>query len=63
MGDGDPECLMRFSVAIRMRALFNDGKAVLNVDGGIVFDSKTDADYDGCLVKARFAVGDPWTSR
>lgn len=59
----DPEGPMRFSVAIRTISLFNDGRAVFNVGGGIVFDSKAEAEYEECLLKARFAVGDQWISR
>ncbi|WP_117191853.1 aminodeoxychorismate synthase component I [Rhizobium terrae] len=59
----DPSGPMRFSVAIRTISLFNDGKAVFNAGGGIVFDSKAEAEYDECLLKARFAVGDQWISR
>ncbi|MGN7293982.1 aminodeoxychorismate synthase component I [Rhizobium sp. SAFR-030] len=53
----DPAGPMRFSVAIRTLTLFNDGRAVFNVGGGIVFDSKAQAEYEECLLKARFAVG------
>ncbi|MFB9952486.1 aminodeoxychorismate synthase component I [Rhizobium puerariae] len=63
IGYCDPAGPMRFSVAIRTITLFNDGKAVFNVGGGIVFDSKAEAEYDECLLKARFAVGDQWISR
>lgn len=59
----DPEGPMRFSVAIRTISLFNDGRAVFNVGGGIVFDSKAEAEYEECLLKARFAVGDQWIFR
>jgi len=52
--DGD----MRFSVAIRTITLFEGGKATFNVGGGIVFDSTADAEYDECLLKAKFATGD-----
>jgi len=48
---------MRFSVAIRTMTLFPDGTAVYNVGGGIVFDSTVQAEYDECLLKARFATG------
>ncbi len=54
---------MRFSVAIRTISLFPNGHAVFNVGGGIVFDSRADAEYEECLLKARFAVGDRWISR
>ncbi|MFN3503756.1 MAG: aminodeoxychorismate synthase component I, partial [Allorhizobium sp.] len=39
----DPAGPMRFSVAIRTISLFNEGRAVFNVGGGIVFDSKAEA--------------------
>ncbi|MBU0737939.1 MAG: aminodeoxychorismate synthase component I [Alphaproteobacteria bacterium] len=59
----DPAGPMRFSVAIRTISLFNGGRAVFNVGGGIVFDSKAEAEYEECLLKARFALGDQWISR
>lgn len=49
---------MRFSVAIRTMTLFDDGRAVFNVGGGIVSDSVAEAEYDECLLKSKFAVGD-----
>ncbi|MBB3947761.1 para-aminobenzoate synthetase component 1 [Rhizobium skierniewicense] len=52
--DGD----MRFSVAIRTITLFENGTATFNVGGGIVFDSVADAEYEECLLKAKFATGD-----
>ena len=58
-----PTGAMRFSVAIRTITLFEDGRAVFNVGGGIVFDSSAEAEYEECLLKARFAVGDRWISR
>jgi len=59
----DPAGPMRFSVAIRTISLFNEARAVFNVGGGIVFDSKAEAEYEECLLKARFALGDQWISR
>jgi para-aminobenzoate synthetase component 1 len=59
----DPAGPMRFSVAIRTISLFKEGRAVFNVGGGIVFDSKAEAEYEECLLKARFALGDQWISR
>lgn len=53
-----PSGAMRFSVAIRTISLFAGGKAVFNVGGGIVFDSTAKAEYEECLLKARFAIGD-----
>lgn len=58
-----PSGAMRFSVAIRTITLFGDGRAVFNVGGGIVFDSTAEAEYEECLWKARFAVGDRWIER
>ncbi|UNK38761.1 aminodeoxychorismate synthase component I [Shinella sp. H4-D48] len=58
-----PDGTMRFNVAIRTISLFDDGNAVFNVGGGIVFDSTAASEYEECLLKARFAVGDQWISR
>lgn len=54
----DPAGAMRFSVAIRTITLYDGGRAVFNVGGGIVFDSNAEDEYEECLLKARFAVGD-----
>ncbi len=59
----DPAGPMRFSVAIRTISLFKDGTAVFNVGGGIVFDSTAEAEYEECLLKARFAAGNQRISR
>jgi para-aminobenzoate synthetase component 1 len=58
-----PDGVMRFSVAIRTISLFPDDRAIFNVGGGIVFDSTAEAEYDECLLKARFAVGDAEIAR
>jgi para-aminobenzoate synthetase component 1 len=58
-----PNGVMRFNVAIRTISLFPDGRAVFNVGGGIVFDSKAEAEYEECLLKARFAIGDAEIAR
>jgi para-aminobenzoate synthetase component 1 len=58
-----PDGTMRFNVAIRTVSIFEEGEAVFNVGGGIVFDSTAEAEYEECLLKARFAVGDQWISR
>ncbi|MNL55265.1 Aminodeoxychorismate synthase component 1 [compost metagenome] len=63
IGYVDPAGPMRFSVAIRTVTLFGQGSAVFNAGGGIVFDSTAEAEFDECLLKARFAVGDQWISR
>jgi len=52
-----PSGQMRFNVAIRTLTLHAGGEAVFNVGGGIVFDSEVRAEYDECLLKARFASG------
>ncbi|MFN3717568.1 MAG: aminodeoxychorismate synthase component I [Rhizobium rhizophilum] len=59
----DPAGPMRFSVAIRTISLFNEGRAIFSVGGGIVYDSKAEAEYEECLLKTRFALGDQWISR
>jgi para-aminobenzoate synthetase component 1 len=48
---------MRFNVAIRTVTLHEGGEAVFNVGGGIIFDSEARAEYEECLLKARFATG------
>jgi para-aminobenzoate synthetase component I len=53
-----PDGRMRFNVAIRTLSLFGDGEAVFNVGGGVVFDSTAQAEYEECLLKARFATGE-----
>lgn len=58
-----PSGAMRFSVAIRTITLFDDFRAVFNVGGGIVYDSTAATEYEECLLKARFAVGDEWIAR
>ena len=57
-----PDGRMSFNVAIRTVVLQDDGKAVFNVGSGVVFDSDADAEYDECLLKARFAAGTITTS-
>ncbi len=53
-----PSGEMRFNVAIRTLSLYSDGEAVLNVGGGVVYDSTAEAEYAECLLKARYATGD-----
>ncbi|WP_137154861.1 aminodeoxychorismate synthase component I [Rhizobium sp. FKL33] len=53
-----PDGRMCFNVAIRTISLFENGEAVFNVGGGIVFDSNAEDEYAECLLKARFALGD-----
>jgi para-aminobenzoate synthetase component 1 len=52
-----PSGRMRFNVAIRTITLHEGGEAMLNVGGGLVYDSEVRAEYEECLLKARFAGG------
>ena len=54
-----PDGRMRFSVAIRTISLYPDGEAVYNIGGGIVFDSTAEGESAECLLKGRFATGEP----
>ncbi|WP_370284906.1 aminodeoxychorismate synthase component I [Pseudooceanicola nanhaiensis] len=57
IGYAAPSGEMRFNVAIRTLTLHEDGEAIFNVGGGIVFDSEVRSEYEECLLKARFAAG------
>lgn len=59
IGWAAPDGRMRFNVAIRTISLFPGGEAVYNVGGGIVFDSTAEGEYAECLLKGRFATGEP----
>ncbi len=63
IGHMAPDGTMQFNVAIRTMTLEEDGTAIFNVGGGIVFDSTARSEYEEALLKARFAVGDQWISR
>ena len=52
-----PTGQMSFNVAIRTLVLEDNGRAKFNVGSGVVFDSDGSAEYDECLLKARFAAG------
>ena len=54
-----PDGSMQFNVAIRTISLFAKGRAVFNVGGGVVFDSTAEGEYAECLLKGRFATGEP----
>jgi len=54
-----PDGRMRFNVAIRTISLYDHGEAVFNVGGGVVFDSTAEGEYAECLLKGRFATGEP----
>lgn len=53
----EPSGRMRFNVAIRTISLLERNRAIFNVGGGVVFDSTAQAEYEECLLKARFATG------
>lgn len=57
-----PDGRAAFNVAIRTLALHPGGKAVLNVGGGIVADSRAASEYEEALWKALFAQTCPGTS-
>ena len=58
-----PSGEMLFNVAIRTLTLHEDGRAIFNVGGGIVFDSVAEDEYAEALLKARFAIGDQEIAR
>jgi anthranilate/para-aminobenzoate synthase component I len=49
-----PDGYSCFNVGIRTATLSPDGNFVFNVGSGIVFDSEAKAEYEECLLKARF---------
>jgi para-aminobenzoate synthetase component I len=49
-----PDGRASFNVAIRTLSLFADGKARLNVGGGVVYDSTAVSEYEEALWKARY---------
>ncbi|MGU3577134.1 aminodeoxychorismate synthase component I [Brucellaceae bacterium C25G] len=51
-----PNGEMRFNVAIRTISLFRDGQAILNVGGGVIYDSTAEEEYAECLLKARYVT-------
>lgn len=54
IGWAAPDGRSEFNVAIRT-LMIEDGKAVLNVGGGVVWDSTAPSEYEEALWKARFA--------
>lgn len=50
-----PDGSAEFNVAIRTLSLFGNGEVVMNVGGGVVFDSTAATEYEEALWKARFA--------
>lgn len=51
-----PDRSMAFNVAIRTLTCRADGTALLNVGGGVVYDSTEEGEYAEALLKARFAL-------
>jgi para-aminobenzoate synthetase/4-amino-4-deoxychorismate lyase len=45
---------LSFNVAIRTLAIAPDGRAQMGIGSGIVYDSDPEAEFDECLLKARF---------
>ena len=54
IGWAAPDGRSEFNVAIRT-LMVEDGRATLNVGGGLVYDSTAEAEYEEALWKARFA--------
>ena len=57
IGYFSPDGRAQFNVAIRTLTI-SLGRGTLGIGGGVVQDSRVDSEYDECLLKARFAVGD-----
>ncbi|CUH81145.1 aminodeoxychorismate synthase component I [Tropicibacter naphthalenivorans] len=58
IGWAAPDGRASFNVAIRT-LLVENGQAVLNVGGGLVWDSRADSEYEEALWKSRFATFQP----
>lgn len=52
-----PDGAASFSVAIRTLSVFEGGRIVLNVGGGVVQDSTTEGEWEEALWKARYVQG------
>jgi para-aminobenzoate synthetase/4-amino-4-deoxychorismate lyase len=50
----------RFNVAIRTLTIDASGQGTMGVGGGLVADSKLEAEYAECLLKARFLTDEPF---
>ena len=57
-----PDGRASFAVAIRTLRLFQGGRVVLNVGGGVVYDSTEAGEWEEALWKARFADLSPTSS-
>lgn len=58
IGWAAPDGRAEFNVAIRT-LMVEKGRAVLNVGGGLVWDSRADSEYEEALWKSRFAMFQP----
>lgn len=56
IGAFGPDGFVKLNVAIRTLVITSDGSTTLNVGSGVVADSGETAEYDECLLKARFAL-------
>ncbi len=54
-----PEGQVNLNVAIRTLMLHRDGRGEMGIGSGVVYDSLAEAEYDECLLKARFLT-DPF---
>ncbi len=54
IGYAAPGGAARFSVAIRTITVDGDGMGEMGIGSGIVYDSDAEAEYEECLLKARF---------
>ncbi|MBX9864873.1 MAG: aminodeoxychorismate synthase component I [Hyphomicrobium sp.] len=52
-----PDGTACFNVAIRTLSVFDRGPASYAAGGGVIYDSQADAEYDECLLKAKFLLG------
>ncbi len=60
IGHVAPEGDIRFNVAIRTLTIDAKGQGTMGVGGGLVADSKLEAEYAECLLKARFLTEEPF---
>lgn len=60
IGHVSPKGEIRFNVAIRTITIDGAGRGTMGVGGGLVADSKLEAEYAECLLKARFLTEEPF---
>jgi para-aminobenzoate synthetase/4-amino-4-deoxychorismate lyase len=59
IGTIGPDRRARFNVAIRTLMLHADGRGEMGIGSGLVHDSTAEAEFEECLLKARFLT-EPW---